>query len=165
MLYYILAFELCCSFSFMYDFAVWVFHFNEWSFTDLLVNYTLWNNNWLEILIWKMLNLQNNPFFECRNKILCHLWAWGTAHGESPKSYLWIVHRLCVEESLLWNGDAHSVWAIWCQSHTGNTKRSCSLVESMKMHWNMQHWICCLFYCLWFYFFITVSYLLLLCIV
>lgn len=74
-----------------------------------------------------------------RDKVLCDLWAWDTANGKSPESHLWIIHGLCLEESLLWDGDAYKMWAFWHQPNTGDTKRSRRLVGQMicflKFNW------------------------------
>lgn len=76
------------------------------------------------------LDLQINCFFG-RDKVLCGLRAWDTAHGSSLESHLRIVYRLCLEESLLWDGDADKVWAFWYQPFADSTEGACCLVGPM----------------------------------
>lgn len=113
-------------------------------------------------------NTQGAYFFECENltiffwcwkeflsillyrdKVLCGLWTWNAAHGESFESYLWIVHRLCTEESLLWDGDAHSMWTIWHQPIPGYTEGSRYLVRAMNCprSWISPNCFCFVLFC------------------
>lgn len=58
-----------------------------------------------------------------RDKILCNLWAGCTIHGTTTKGDIRALYWLCVEEPLLWNGNANSVRAVWSQSLPGCAKR------------------------------------------
>lgn len=77
----------------------------------------------------------------CRDKILCGQRARNAAHGGSIETGLWIVHRLCLKESFLWNGDANKVRALWYSPDTSNTEGSCSLVGTMKTKMSTSTWI------------------------
>lgn len=76
------------------------------------------------MIYWVLINLLLMWRFICqRNKILCRLRTWHAAHGSSAKSYLRAIHRLCFEEPVLRNGDAHPVWAFRPQPFPGNSER------------------------------------------
>lgn len=57
-----------------------------------------------------------------RDQILCDLRAWCTIHGATTEGNIWAIHWLCVEEPILWNGNANSVWAVWSQPLPGCAK-------------------------------------------
>lgn len=65
------------------------------------------------------------------NKIFCGMWARNTTHGESLETHLWTIHGLCFEESFLWDGDAHSLWALRHKPCTSCTKGSRCFVGPM----------------------------------
>ena len=70
------------------------------------------------------------PFY--RNKILCGVWTWNTAHGRPLESHIWIVHGLCPKEPVLWDGDAYTMRALWHQPVSGNTEGSCCFIGAMN---------------------------------
>lgn len=72
-----------------------------------------------------------NHFYPCRYEILCGLRAWNSVYGESVETYIWAIHRLCVEEPFLWDGDANSMWAVWHEFGTGSTEGACCLTGEM----------------------------------
>lgn len=91
------------------------------------------------ILLWKLLNF---GFFIlnlfgvssfCRDKVFCGVRTWNTAHGRPPKSDIWIVHRLCPKEPVLWDGDAYTMRALWHQHVTGNTEGSRCFIGAMNL--------------------------------
>lgn len=44
------------------------------------------------------------------------------ADGGSLEGHIWIVHRLCLREPILWDGDAYLTRALWHQPDTDNTE-------------------------------------------
>jgi hypothetical protein len=70
------------------------------------------------------------PFY--RNKVLCGVWTWNTAHGRPLESHIWIVHGLCPKEPVLWDGDAYTMRALWHQPVSGNTEGSCCFIGAMN---------------------------------
>lgn len=72
----------------------------------------------------------------CRYKILCSLWAGNSVYGESFETNIWVIHRLCIEEPILWDGDANSMWVVWHKFGTSSTEGSSCLIGEMRLRHN-----------------------------
>jgi len=96
---------------------------------------------------WKKISMQDSHFYfftilvltkmfllSCRNKVFCGVWAWSSTHGKFTEICLWIVHGLRFEESILWDGDAYTLWTLWYQPNTSSSKGSCCIFGPINLY-------------------------------